>query len=824
MIVANEAVIDLVATATQVEKNNVGPSTRDSYKNRLTDLILWLYENNYAGILSTECRTRLATAMALDRQRRSKTLANCRRCAKSLLEKLDRNDSNMSPINIVESDDEQEELLTYDVIAQFFSTKQKVVTVDKALAMTFRQKLQDLTSQEGDEVVEEVPMNADENGQVRVAVRLEASTYDGFRSAISFLYKESGVQMRDSMVTNFGRYIKGSKRINLAAKQTLGLKITEGKSHMTVPVYEKACEIFFESSKPEHVFAHAFLVLDWNLMKRAENVVEAKIAHVFFREDALVFIFAKSKSQQDGKEEYLGPWHVYANPLKPHICPVLALARFLFTFPETFSGNKPLFEGKNSYARYQKVFSQMLLDHGNVFRELGVEPSELGTHSARKGVGTLVAAGCTVAPPIVSICLRMGWALGGVLGRYFKRADAGDMHCGRTAAMQDPMRKEFAVCRPYFDFTEIEDVEMRERLKVELGTWLNDRLPTNTPTSARHLARGLFASVCFHHKFLDDTLHEKSTFRESLFFKDIPVAFTERSRIAYPWDATKDTPKFTGIPPHTTLLAKQEELLQELKSLREAIAGQITDELNERGVGCTQFYTHGIEQSIKNLESNLKEHYDTVVGQYNRERDEMMQDFEDAIENYDGEEEEFVVTGTLEDPNPIGITVGIETVVARQQQRKRRNQHSFSVTKKRKVTAGVVHGKFTVLPSDFQFPTMSCSQLAQNWFIGNNGRMIVPYKRLKASDVHHVKGGVKIRQKISSFMKVVEFYGRLEGCWIEDDPTVAKVNSLTGMVFNTYIYGIYGGVNDSRVIRGTWASWLRKMNERGAFRPSREKM
>jgi len=164
----------------------------------------------------------------------------------------------------------------------------------------------------------------------------------------------------------------------------------------------------------------------------------------------------------------LGPWHFM--PLKLHICPVLALARFLFTFPETFSGNKPLFEGKNSYARYQKVFSQMLLEHGNEFRQLGAEPSELGTHSARKGVGTLVAAGCTVAPPIVSICLRMGWALGGVLGRYFKQADAGDMHCGRTAAMQDPMTKEFAVCTPCFDFTEMDDVEERERLKVELGT------------------------------------------------------------------------------------------------------------------------------------------------------------------------------------------------------------------------------------------------------------------------------------------------------------------------------------------------------------------
>lgn len=166
MIIAPEAVIDLVATATQVEKNNVGTSTRESYKNRLVDLILWLYDNNYASVLSTECRTRLAAAMALDRQHRSKTLANSRRCLKSLLEKLDRNDSSTSPINIVENDDEQEELLRYNVIAEFFTTKQKVVDVDKALAMTFRQKLQDLTSQEGDEFVEEEPMFADENGQV----------------------------------------------------------------------------------------------------------------------------------------------------------------------------------------------------------------------------------------------------------------------------------------------------------------------------------------------------------------------------------------------------------------------------------------------------------------------------------------------------------------------------------------------------------------------------------------------------------------------------------------------------------------------------------
>jgi len=63
MIITQEAVIDLVATATQVEKNNVGTATRESYKNRLVDLILWLYNNNYTGVLSTGYRTRLAVAM-----------------------------------------------------------------------------------------------------------------------------------------------------------------------------------------------------------------------------------------------------------------------------------------------------------------------------------------------------------------------------------------------------------------------------------------------------------------------------------------------------------------------------------------------------------------------------------------------------------------------------------------------------------------------------------------------------------------------------------------------------------------------------------------
>ena len=67
-------------------------------------------------------------------------------------------------------------------------------------------------------------------------------------------------------------------------------------------------------------------------MKRAENCVNVKINHIHFEDDSLVFQFAKSKGHQGG-EEHVGPWHLYANPLEPEICPVLALARYLFAFP-----------------------------------------------------------------------------------------------------------------------------------------------------------------------------------------------------------------------------------------------------------------------------------------------------------------------------------------------------------------------------------------------------------------------------------------------------------------------------------------------------------
>ena len=86
----------------------------------------------------------------------------------------------------------------------------------------------------------------------------------------------------------------GMKRITQSAKQHLGLKLTEGKLPMPLKVYNNIAKKLFFSGEKEYVFCHLFFVLDWCLMKRAENCVGAKINHISFRDDALVFEFAKT--------------------------------------------------------------------------------------------------------------------------------------------------------------------------------------------------------------------------------------------------------------------------------------------------------------------------------------------------------------------------------------------------------------------------------------------------------------------------------------------------------------------------------------------------
>ena len=210
-------------------------------------------------------------------------------------------------------------------------------------------------------------------------------------------------------------------------------------------------------------------------MARSENVVPADILHVHWDADCLVFRFAKSKTNQHGRNSDQ-EWHVYANPHDPAVCPVLSLGCYIFGNPGVFcytsingeeriqeeerieeeqparGGGGRLFPGSNQYERFMDCLHRIIEKHKEEFAALGIEPGDLGSHSARKGSSSHASAGTTVSPPMVSICLRAMWSMGPVKERYLQYEKAGDQYLGRVVCGLDVNSVKCATSPPYFEF------------------------------------------------------------------------------------------------------------------------------------------------------------------------------------------------------------------------------------------------------------------------------------------------------------------------------------------------------------------------------------
>ena len=344
------------------------------------------------------------------------------------------------------------------------------------------------------------------DGKVSVYVMQSTANYEGIRAAVAYFYRMAGIKMPMEMTRKFKQYMAGQKRTGLKEKQDLGLEIMEGKKSLSFERCELIAKQMFVSGNKEHIFAHLFLSLDWCLMKRAENCVNAKLNHISFMHDSMVFHFAKSKGHQNG-ESHVGPWHVYGNPQKPWLCPVLSLARYLFSYPDVLQGDVPLFEGERQYQRYLYIFHVLTEEIGPELKRIGFEPEDLGTHSSRKGVASMVACGCTVSPPISSLCIHAGWVMGGVKDTYIKRENAGDQYVGRCASNLDQLGKEFAISPCYFGYSGLSVVKRLEMKKKVLAS-MHERISNAAiiPANTLFLAEMAFASICYHFEFLNEKL------------------------------------------------------------------------------------------------------------------------------------------------------------------------------------------------------------------------------------------------------------------------------------------------------------------------------
>ena len=549
-------------------------------------------------------------------------------------------------------------------------------------------------------------------------------------------------------------------------------------------------------------------------MKRAENCVDCKINHITIRNDALVFQFAKSKGHQNG-EEHVGPWHLYANPENPHICVVLSLARYLFTYPQLLKEDSSLFQGTSQYNRYAKLFLQLIADNRIELQQLGVEEGDLGTHSCRKGVATMVAAGCTVSPPIVSICVRAGWVMGGVKDRYLKRESAGDQYVGRCAAGLDQLSKKFSVSPPYFEFSSINEGLKRARLKKRLEKWLHSRILEEGELSAssKHIVWTCFASICFHHSYLTNNLHVECSFRASLIFRDIPDEFLKIAQVAYPWNSTVDTPKITGVPPHVLLMAELEELKIKFDALQNSIKSDMKDALDERGVGGSEFHTNSILEAIKVSETKMLSSYSKEIPSLVSEESGtlVITDENNALDN--------VNEGISDIDLANGGNIQDECVAL---VNKRTRTIQEALLSSRRLKMGYHNGRLQVLPPKWTFPKMNVKQLVDNWYVGSKKHCVPPLKLLEPLHVQHLgtsknknQGRAKLRQ-MKLIMSKIEEYATIEGVY---DGNPAKWTSeyctkLWENVGSKYINSIYRG---NRTVEMSWKTLYNKMQKAKVF-------
>ncbi|KAK1928348.1 hypothetical protein P3T76_016178 [Phytophthora citrophthora] len=329
--------------------------------------------------------------------------------------------------------------------------------------------------------------------------------------------------------------------------------IKVGKDPMSFGLYKQVAMAMLQNTSREMIFARTFMILSWNLMSRAANTVSICYGHLEWCDDALCVYFAHMKNDQRGTRPR-DPRHVYANPISPEICPILALDTIFYTgiFWATYgfdSSDVHLFPGNDEYERFRKV-----LKGSEVAPELerrGNTADDIGTHSMRKGASTYCSSGSTACPPSVAVHLRAEWSMEGVQDRYLCHDAAGDMFVGRTVSGLPILQPDFAALPPRFTTS---DAEV-QRAK--------DICFPGLPQSIGFVAEFALASLICHFDFLRDNLPDAHPLFQSPLFTDAELI--SRLRLCVQPESTDDEMQPTGVPPHVKILSELQSVCSERK-------------------------------------------------------------------------------------------------------------------------------------------------------------------------------------------------------------------------------------------------------------------
>ena len=533
-------------------------------------------------------------------------------------------------------------------------------------------------------------------------MRPGTSQYGTHRSGLFNLFRAYELVMPRDFEKQLGGLYRGLKRkvaLNIAAG---GGKIKVGKDPLAFSLFRFLGLSLLLQDFRDSVFARTFMIIAWNLMARSANTFEICIQHMEWQEDALCIYFSQMKNDQFG-ERPRDPRHIYANPLCPEICGILALGMYwsCYAFEE---GEIKLFPGNNQYERFRKILSRLVLLE-SVVEELerrSVDPESLGTHSMRKGASTFCASGSTSCPSSAAVHLRAGWTLNGVQDTYIRYESAGDMYVGRTVSGLPIDSPDFAILPPYFK--NASPMLIQNALKVVFP---------NLPTHLTRIGEFGMASLVFHHDYLRKTLPATHPLFCSILFRSSKLYEELKAYVVCETPSSNSTMRATGVPAHVSILAKLQEMSDSWKKNIETqnenvtkIVQGVMQQLEEKAVGLGTVTHAGLQDAIM---KGLKEAGVMRVIEF--------------IENPAPKvpQESVAATSTRSHPNPI---------------------HHWG-------------GKFHYFPETFQFPSSGVLEAWRYWCVGDESNGYPPLKRLTPDEL----ATKNLKKRLSDFkflMKKIE--------------------------------------------------------------------
>jgi hypothetical protein len=163
-----------------------------------------------------------------------------------------------------------------------------------------------------------------------------------------------------------------------------------------------------------------------------------------------------------------------------------------------YAGDQSLFEGGSVETKFCKWLAAVLESLNTEEQmEFGGQVADLGSHSFRKGISSMLAG--LVGVSTISIFLRAGWSLGNVQQRYLFASEGGDQLVGRAACGLPITDSNFSILPPHFvfppDYTPApEDWECMVPRYSQYPATFQAAIPM------------LVASVVYHGSWLDATL------------------------------------------------------------------------------------------------------------------------------------------------------------------------------------------------------------------------------------------------------------------------------------------------------------------------------